>query len=61
MKVAFWSNVHGQTGVTSNVIALALMQRSGTLRERVPMQLQDSRWQLTADSVGTVMNRQQIS
>ena len=25
MKVAFWSNVHGQTGVTSNVIALALM------------------------------------
>lgn len=23
------------------------------------MQLQDSRWQLTADSVGTVMNRQQ--
>ena len=34
------------------------MQRFGTLRERVPMQLQDSRWQLTADSVGTVMNRQ---
>lgn len=26
MKIAFWSNVHGQTGTTSNTIAIAIME-----------------------------------
>lgn len=43
MKIAFWSNVHGQTGTTSNLLAIAILS---TLQYKIKMFLAQSHFTL---------------